>query len=66
VDRSVLGRNVVIEAGALVRGSVILDDAVIRAGAMVESAIVDLGASIGPHDRGRRDEGWDVTVYPTD
>jgi glucose-1-phosphate adenylyltransferase len=64
VQASVLGRNVVVEVGAVVRASVVLDDAVIRSGAIVESAIVDVGARIGPHGRGLRRDGWDVTVYP--
>jgi glucose-1-phosphate adenylyltransferase len=41
VSRSVLSPGVVVEAGAVVRDSVILHDAVIRAGARVERAIVD-------------------------
>ena len=66
VEDSVLGRNAVVEAGALVRASVVLDDAIIRAGAVVESAIVDVGAHVDVHDRGRRDDGWEVTVFPAD
>ncbi|MET0324542.1 MAG: sugar phosphate nucleotidyltransferase, partial [Ilumatobacteraceae bacterium] len=65
VESSVLGRNVVVEAGAVVRTSVVLDDAVIRAGAVVETAIVDVGTSVGAHDEGRRDEGWEVVVHPS-
>jgi len=65
VESSVLGRNVVVEAGAVVRASVVLDDAVIRAGAVVQTAIVDVGASVGAHDEGRRDEGWEVVVHPS-
>lgn len=66
VEDSVLGRNVVVEAGAVVRASVVLDDAIIRAGAVVESAIIDVGAHVDVHARGRRDDGWAVTVYPAD
>ena len=61
-----LGRNVVVEAGAVVRASVVLDDAVIRTGAVVESAIVDVGAHVDVHDQGRRDDDWTVTVYPAE
>jgi glucose-1-phosphate adenylyltransferase len=41
VERSVIGRGAVIEAGAVVRDSVVLPGAVIREGATVERAIVD-------------------------
>jgi glucose-1-phosphate adenylyltransferase len=64
VEGSVLGRNVLVEAGALVRDSVVLDDAVVRAGTVVDGAIVEAGAHVGAHDEGRREDGWDVTVYP--
>lgn len=64
VEGSVLGRNAVVEAGAVVRNSVVLDDAVVRAGAIVDGAIVESGARVGGHDEGRREDGWDVTVFP--
>ena len=41
VSDSVLGRNVVIEAGASVRGSIVMQGCVIKSGARVENAIVD-------------------------
>jgi glucose-1-phosphate adenylyltransferase len=41
VSRSVLGRGVVVEAGAVVRESVLLPGAVVRSGARVERAVVD-------------------------
>ena len=47
VERSVLGRGVVVEAGAAVRDSVLLPGAVVRAGATVERAILDDGVAIG-------------------
>jgi len=46
VSNSVLGRGVMVEAGASVRDSVVLDDAVVRRGATVERAIVDIGVVI--------------------
>jgi glucose-1-phosphate adenylyltransferase len=66
VERAILARNAVVEVGAVVRESVVLDDAVIRTGAVIESAIVDVGATIDVHDQGRRDDGWNVTVYASD
>ncbi|MBA3631176.1 MAG: hypothetical protein H0W55_16165 [Actinobacteria bacterium] len=47
VVNSVLGRGVIVEAGAQVRNSVLLHDSVIERGATVETAIVDAGARIG-------------------
>jgi glucose-1-phosphate adenylyltransferase len=41
VSRSVLGRGVVVEEGAVVRESVLLPGAVVRSGARVERAVVD-------------------------
>lgn len=41
VSDSVLGRNVIVESGATVRGSIIMQDCVIKSGARVENAIVD-------------------------
>lgn len=46
VERSVIGRGVVIEAGAVVRGCVILPGVYIGAGVHVENAVVDKKASI--------------------
>jgi glucose-1-phosphate adenylyltransferase len=50
VVRSVLSPGVVVEAGAVVEGSVILHDAVIRAGARVERAIVDAGVHVAQQE----------------
>ena len=41
VERSVIGRGAVVEAGAVVRDSVVLPGAVVRAGATVQRAVVD-------------------------
>ena len=43
VSDSILGRNVVIEAGATVRNSIIMQGCVVKSGARVENAIVDRG-----------------------
>ena len=56
VERSVLSPGVVVEAGAVVRDSIVLGDAVIRSGATVERAVLDervrveAGAQIGAPD----------------
>jgi glucose-1-phosphate adenylyltransferase len=56
VQRSVIGRGVLIEAGATVRDSVLLTGAIVRAGATVERAILDddvevsVGATVGGPD----------------
>jgi glucose-1-phosphate adenylyltransferase len=65
VERSVLGRDVVVEAGAVVRASVVLDRAVVRSGAVVEQAIVDVGTIVDIHDRGRLEDS-DVTLFTLD
>jgi glucose-1-phosphate adenylyltransferase len=41
VERSVVGRGAVVEAGATVRESVLLPGAIVRAGATVERAVLD-------------------------
>jgi glucose-1-phosphate adenylyltransferase len=41
VERSVVGRGAVVEAGAVVRESVLLPGAVVRSGARVERAVLD-------------------------
>jgi glucose-1-phosphate adenylyltransferase len=46
VERSVIGRGAVVEAGATVRESVVLPGAVVRAGATVERALVDDGVEV--------------------
>ncbi len=56
---SVLSPGVVVEPGAVVRGSVLLDGAVVGAGAVVETAVLDSAVRVGPGavigaDTGRR------------
>ena len=43
VSDSILGRNVVVEAGATVRNSIVMQGCVVKSGARVENAIVDRG-----------------------
>jgi glucose-1-phosphate adenylyltransferase len=53
VERSVIGRGAVVEAGATVRESVLLPGAIVREGATVERAVLDdavevaRGATVG-------------------
>jgi glucose-1-phosphate adenylyltransferase len=47
VERSVIGRGAVVEAGAVVRESVLLPGAVVRAGATVERAVLDDAVEVG-------------------
>jgi glucose-1-phosphate adenylyltransferase len=47
VERSVLGRAVVVERGAVVRESVLLNGSVVRRGARVERAVIDDRVEIG-------------------
>jgi|SRR5215208_855606 len=47
VERSVIGRGAVVEAGAVVRDAVVLPHAVVRAGATVQRAILDDGVEVG-------------------
>jgi len=51
VERSVIGPGVVVEAGAVVRDSIIFEDTVIGGGATVERAIVDSEVRIGERAR---------------
>jgi ADP-glucose pyrophosphorylase len=46
VERSVVGREAVVEAGAVVRESVLLPGAVVRAGATVVRAVLDDGVDV--------------------
>jgi glucose-1-phosphate adenylyltransferase len=46
VSRSVLGRGVVVEEGAVVSESVLLPGAVVRSGARVERAVIDEGVVV--------------------
>jgi glucose-1-phosphate adenylyltransferase len=48
VDHSVIGPGVAVEAGAVIRCSVLHDGVVVRRGSTVDHAIVDEGAEIGP------------------
>lgn len=63
VRHSVIGRNVTIEPGATVEGSVVLDGAVIRADASVDHAIVDAGVTVAPDDAHAVDEASGVALY---
>ncbi|WP_158068540.1 glucose-1-phosphate adenylyltransferase family protein [Serinicoccus sp. CUA-874] len=47
VVRSVLGRGVQVQAGALVEDSVLLDDVLVEAGARVRTSVVDRGTRVG-------------------
>ena len=47
VERSVIGRGAIVEAGATIRESVLLPGAIVRAGASVERAILDDRVEIG-------------------
>lgn len=47
VVRSVLGKGVEVQAGAVVEDSVLLDDVLVEAGAQVRAAVLDSGARIG-------------------
>jgi glucose-1-phosphate adenylyltransferase len=46
VERSVIGRGAVVEAGATVRDAIVLPGAVVRAGATVRRAILDDGVEV--------------------
>ncbi len=43
VSESILGRGVVVEAGATVRSSIVMQNCIVKSGARVENAIVDRG-----------------------
>jgi glucose-1-phosphate adenylyltransferase len=47
VERSVVGPGVVIEAGAIVRDSVLMDAVHVREGAIVERAVLDQEVTVG-------------------
>ncbi len=51
VERSVIGRGAVVEAGAVVRESVLLPGSVVRRGAVVEGAVLDDAVDVGPDAR---------------
>jgi glucose-1-phosphate adenylyltransferase len=46
VERSVIGRGAVVEAGATVRDAVVLPGAVVRSGATVERAVIDQAVDV--------------------
>lgn len=58
VDTSILGRNVIVEAGATVRNAIVMQDCVIKSGARVENAIIDRGNVVpaGTELRGTPDD----------
>lgn len=58
VSDSILGRNVIIEAGATVRNSIVMQGCVVKSGARVENAIVDRSNVVpaGTELRGTPDE----------
>ena len=49
LENCVVGSDVMIEAGAVVRDSIIMKDAVIGAGCVIDKAIIAEGARIGEH-----------------
>jgi len=51
VERSVLGRGVLVESGAVVRESVLLPGSIVRSGTVVERAILDDAVEIGSDSR---------------
>ena len=61
VQRSVIGRGAVVEAGAVVKASVVLPGAVVRAGATVTRAVLDDGVEICG-DASVGEEGGDVAL----
>lgn len=64
VENSVLSDGITVEAGAVVRNSVIMSDTRICSGAVVDYAMIDCGVTVGPCAVvGRRDAGADeITV----
>lgn len=64
VERSVIGRGAVVEAGAVVCDSVLLPGAVVRAGATVRKAVLDDEVEIcGEHRSATRTGRWPSSVY---
>lgn len=64
---SVIGRNVVVEAGAQVLKCVVLDDAIVRTGVTVKRSIVDVAAELSePLEHSAeetRDEDSGIRIY---
>lgn len=58
VSDSILGRSVIVEAGATVRNSIIMQGCIVKSGARVENAIVDRGniVPVGTELRGTPEE----------
>ena len=58
VSDSILGRGVVVEAGATVRNAIIMQGCIVKSGARVENAIVDRGNVVpaGTELRGTPDD----------
>jgi glucose-1-phosphate adenylyltransferase len=46
VERSIIGRGALVEAGAVVRDSVLLPGTIVRAGSTIERAILDDGVEV--------------------
>ena len=63
VKDSILGRNVVVDAGAEVRDSVLMDNVVISSGARVRRAIIDKNVVVAPDDRIGEDLDRDRARY---
>jgi glucose-1-phosphate adenylyltransferase len=61
VERSVVGRGAIVEAGAVVRESVLLPGAVVRAGATVVRAILDDGVEVD-RDASVGEDGGDIAL----
>ena len=55
---SILGRGVIVEAGATVRNSIVMQSCIVKSGARVENAIVDRGNTVpaGTELRGTPDD----------
>ena len=58
VSDSILGRGVIVEAGATVRDSIVMQSCIVKSGARVENAIVDRGNTVpaGTELRGTPDD----------
>jgi glucose-1-phosphate adenylyltransferase len=63
VKDSILGRNVVVDAGAEVRDSVLLDNVTVGAGARVRRAIIDKNVRVATGDSIGEDFGRDCERY---
>jgi glucose-1-phosphate adenylyltransferase len=61
VERSVVGRGAVVEAGAVVRESVLLPGAIVRSGARVVRAVLDDAVEIGP-DAAVGEDGGEIAL----